>query len=144
MQLLTYGRRLPFAELFHRIDAVDASTIKRVANRFIYDRVSHHTAEGVFVFFSAHAVIVFDETWLCYRILQLLPWVQFRACLTTTGSGAGPTGTDTRAHPLSLPHFSRWVFQHWFLEQFALNVFSSLKEMCIVLELVASAHWKRS
>ncbi|TXG57917.1 hypothetical protein EZV62_015746 [Acer yangbiense] len=37
-QLLTYGRRIPFAELFARIDAVDASTIKRVANRFIYDR----------------------------------------------------------------------------------------------------------
>ncbi|GLU11004.1 hypothetical protein SLE2022_277770 [Rubroshorea leprosula] len=37
-QLLTYGRRVPFAELFARIDAVDSSTIKRVANRFIYDR----------------------------------------------------------------------------------------------------------
>nr|GLL35754.1 hypothetical protein CRG98_017245 [Ipomoea trifida]GMD26303.1 probable mitochondrial-processing peptidase subunit beta, mitochondrial isoform X2 [Ipomoea batatas]GMD72078.1 probable mitochondrial-processing peptidase subunit beta, mitochondrial isoform X2 [Ipomoea batatas]GMD75214.1 probable mitochondrial-processing peptidase subunit beta, mitochondrial isoform X2 [Ipomoea batatas]GMD79904.1 probable mitochondrial-processing peptidase subunit beta, mitochondrial isoform X2 [Ipomoea batatas] len=36
---LTYGRRIPFAELFARIDAVDASTIKRVANRFIFDRV---------------------------------------------------------------------------------------------------------
>lgn len=39
IQLLTYGRRIPFAELFARIDAVDASTIKRVANRFIYDKV---------------------------------------------------------------------------------------------------------
>ncbi|KAK7304553.1 hypothetical protein VNO77_42434 [Canavalia gladiata] len=37
-QLLTYRRRIPFAELFARIDAVDASTIKRVANRFIYDK----------------------------------------------------------------------------------------------------------
>ncbi|GAB2232967.1 hypothetical protein Droror1_Dr00002180 [Drosera rotundifolia] len=37
-QLLTYGRRIPFAELFARIDAVDASTLKRVANRFIHDR----------------------------------------------------------------------------------------------------------
>ncbi|CAM8991201.1 unnamed protein product [Rhodiola kirilowii] len=37
-QLLTYGRRVPYAELFARIDAVDASTIKRVANRFIFDR----------------------------------------------------------------------------------------------------------
>ncbi|GLT36219.1 hypothetical protein SLA2020_106130 [Shorea laevis] len=37
-QLLTYGRRIPFSELFARIDAVDASTVKRVANRFIYDR----------------------------------------------------------------------------------------------------------
>ncbi|KAL5723097.1 mitochondrial processing peptidase [Ranunculus cassubicifolius] len=37
-QLLTYGRRLPYTELFARIDAVDASTVKRVANRFIFDR----------------------------------------------------------------------------------------------------------
>ncbi|OVA07913.1 Peptidase M16 [Macleaya cordata] len=37
-QLLTYGRRIPFTELFARIDAVDASTVKRVANRFIFDR----------------------------------------------------------------------------------------------------------
>ncbi|KAF3779133.1 Processing peptidase subunit beta [Nymphaea thermarum] len=37
-QLLTYGRRIPVAELFARIDAVDASTVKRVANRFIFDR----------------------------------------------------------------------------------------------------------
>ncbi|KAG9439817.1 hypothetical protein H6P81_019982 [Aristolochia fimbriata] len=37
-ELLTYGRRIPFAELFARIDAVDASTVKRVANRFIFDQ----------------------------------------------------------------------------------------------------------
>ncbi|KAM7484416.1 hypothetical protein LguiA_000425 [Lonicera macranthoides] len=37
-QLITYGRRIPFAELFARIDAIGASTIKRVANRFIFDR----------------------------------------------------------------------------------------------------------
>ncbi|XP_057481447.1 probable mitochondrial-processing peptidase subunit beta, mitochondrial isoform X1 [Actinidia eriantha] len=37
-QLLTYGRRIPFTELFARIDAVDASTIKCVANRFIFDQ----------------------------------------------------------------------------------------------------------
>ncbi|KAG6736301.1 hypothetical protein POTOM_060948 [Populus tomentosa] len=37
-QLLTYGRRIPFAELFARIDAVGPSTIKRVASRFIHDQ----------------------------------------------------------------------------------------------------------
>ncbi|XP_020240975.1 probable mitochondrial-processing peptidase subunit beta, mitochondrial [Asparagus officinalis] len=37
-QLLTYGRRIPAAELFARIDAVDARTVKRVANRFIFDQ----------------------------------------------------------------------------------------------------------
>lgn len=39
LQLLTYGRRIPATELFARVDAVDASTIKRVANRFIFDQV---------------------------------------------------------------------------------------------------------
>jgi processing peptidase subunit beta len=37
-QILTYGRRVPLAELFARIDAVDADTVKRVASRFIYDK----------------------------------------------------------------------------------------------------------
>ncbi|EOA30245.1 hypothetical protein CARUB_v10013366mg [Capsella rubella] len=37
-QLLTYGRRIPIAELFARIDAVDASTVKRVANKYVYDK----------------------------------------------------------------------------------------------------------
>ncbi|PWZ15273.1 putative mitochondrial-processing peptidase subunit beta, mitochondrial [Zea mays] len=37
-QLLIYGRRIPTPELFARIDDVDASTVKRVANRFIFDQ----------------------------------------------------------------------------------------------------------
>ncbi|KFK25778.1 hypothetical protein AALP_AA8G159200 [Arabis alpina] len=37
-QLLTYDRRIPTAELFARIDAVDSDTVKRVANKYIYDR----------------------------------------------------------------------------------------------------------
>ena len=37
--LLVYGRRLPKAELFARIDAVDASAVKAVANRFLLDQV---------------------------------------------------------------------------------------------------------
>lgn len=37
-QLLVYGRRIPKAEMFARIDAVDAGTIKAVADRFIYDQ----------------------------------------------------------------------------------------------------------
>ncbi|XP_073149901.1 probable mitochondrial-processing peptidase subunit beta, mitochondrial [Henckelia pumila] len=45
-QLLTYGRRLPYAELFARIDSVDATTVKRVANRFIFDRDVAITAMG--------------------------------------------------------------------------------------------------
>jgi hypothetical protein len=38
-ELLVYGRRLPKAELFARIDAVDGPTIRAVADRFIYDQV---------------------------------------------------------------------------------------------------------
>ncbi|VFQ66651.1 unnamed protein product [Cuscuta campestris] len=45
-QLITYSRRIPFAELFARIDSVDASTIKRVANRFIFDRDVAIAARG--------------------------------------------------------------------------------------------------
>ncbi|CAH9115864.1 unnamed protein product [Cuscuta epithymum] len=45
-QLITYGRRIPYAELFARIDSVDASTIKRVANRFIFDRDIAIAARG--------------------------------------------------------------------------------------------------
>jgi processing peptidase subunit beta len=37
-QILTYGRRLPLAELFARIDAVDVDTVKRVGTRFIADQ----------------------------------------------------------------------------------------------------------
>mmetsp|Transcript_18523 Transcript_18523/g.52020 ORF Transcript_18523/g.52020 Transcript_18523/m.52020 type:complete len:496 (-) Transcript_18523:415-1902(-) len=37
-ELLVYGRRIPKAELFARIDAVDAATIRQVADRFIYDQ----------------------------------------------------------------------------------------------------------
>eukprot|EP00898_Chlorokybus_atmophyticus_P001223 jgi/Chlat1/2100/Chrsp17S02695 len=37
-QMLTYGRRVPLAELFARIDAVDTETVKAVAERFIYDK----------------------------------------------------------------------------------------------------------
>ncbi|KAI3833042.1 hypothetical protein MKX03_021320 [Papaver bracteatum] len=37
-QLLAYGRRILFAEMFARIEAVDANTIKGVAHRFILDR----------------------------------------------------------------------------------------------------------
>ncbi|KAH8946277.1 hypothetical protein BDL97_12G086100 [Sphagnum fallax] len=37
-QILTYGRRVPLAELFARIDAVDENTVKRVGARFIADQ----------------------------------------------------------------------------------------------------------
>eukprot|EP00271_Cylindrocystis_brebissonii_P014726 TRINITY_DN36202_c0_g1_i1.p1 TRINITY_DN36202_c0_g1~~TRINITY_DN36202_c0_g1_i1.p1 ORF type:complete len:516 (+),score=87.62 TRINITY_DN36202_c0_g1_i1:55-1548(+) len=37
-QLLIYGRRMSLAEMFARIDAVDAATVKRVADRFIFDK----------------------------------------------------------------------------------------------------------
>ncbi|KAI7999168.1 hypothetical protein LOK49_LG10G00007 [Camellia lanceoleosa] len=45
-QLLTYGRIIPFAELFAIIDAVDASTVKGVAIHFIFDQDVAITAIG--------------------------------------------------------------------------------------------------
>lgn len=49
LQLLTYGRRIPFAELFARIDAVDASAVKRAADRFLFDRVRPACFSAVFL-----------------------------------------------------------------------------------------------
>ncbi|KAG8077712.1 hypothetical protein GUJ93_ZPchr0007g3157 [Zizania palustris] len=37
-QMLTYGRIMPFLELFARIDAVDCATIMETAKNFIYDK----------------------------------------------------------------------------------------------------------
>ncbi|XP_064962594.1 probable mitochondrial-processing peptidase subunit beta, mitochondrial [Musa acuminata AAA Group] len=37
-QILTYVHRIPVAEFFVRINAVDANTVKHVANRFIFDQ----------------------------------------------------------------------------------------------------------
>ncbi len=37
--LLVYGRRMPKAELFARIDNVDSGAIRAVADRFIFDQV---------------------------------------------------------------------------------------------------------
>lgn len=45
-QLLNYGRRIPFAELFARIDAVDASAVKRAADRFLFDKDIAIAARG--------------------------------------------------------------------------------------------------
>eukprot|EP00252_Welwitschia_mirabilis_P010746 TRINITY_DN2422_c0_g1_i1.p1 TRINITY_DN2422_c0_g1~~TRINITY_DN2422_c0_g1_i1.p1 ORF type:complete len:510 (-),score=61.71 TRINITY_DN2422_c0_g1_i1:822-2351(-) len=45
-QFLTYGRRIPPAEFFARIDAVDLDTVKRVAHRFILDQDIAITAAG--------------------------------------------------------------------------------------------------
>lgn len=39
MQMLTYGRVMPFLELFARIDAVDCDAIMETAKEFIIDKV---------------------------------------------------------------------------------------------------------
>jgi hypothetical protein len=49
LQLLVHGRRIPNAEMMARIDAVDANTIKRVADRFIYDKVRHQALRSLIV-----------------------------------------------------------------------------------------------
>lgn len=45
-QLLVYGRRIPVAEWFARIDAVDSAAIKRITNKYIFDREMAVTAMG--------------------------------------------------------------------------------------------------
>lgn len=45
-QLLVYGRRIPMSEWFARIDAVDSEAIKRVANKYIFDREVAVSAMG--------------------------------------------------------------------------------------------------
>lgn len=45
-QLLVFGRRIPMSEWFARIDAVDAEAIKRVSNKYIFDREMAITAMG--------------------------------------------------------------------------------------------------
>nr|GEV07678.1 probable mitochondrial-processing peptidase subunit beta, mitochondrial [Tanacetum cinerariifolium] len=63
-QLITYGRRIPFAELFARIEAVDAATIKRVANRFIFD-------QDIAIAASGPVKLLPDYNWFRRRTFQL-------------------------------------------------------------------------
>lgn len=68
-QMLAYGRRIPKAEFFARIDAVDAETIRAVASRFIYDQV------GAFVAFQLafgwHLADVMVHPWLALQELAV-------------------------------------------------------------------------
>ena len=78
-QLLTYGRRLPLAELFARVDAVDEVTVKRVAKRFLHDKVSicHFGAcKAIVLLFKASIVatlclVALTQVSLFFRILLL-------------------------------------------------------------------------
>lgn len=40
VQMLTYGRVVPYVELFARIDAVDAVTVMETARNFIIDKAT--------------------------------------------------------------------------------------------------------
>lgn len=62
--LLVYGRRVPRAEFFARIDAVDADTVKAVATRFILDQDIAVAALGDTQFIP-------DYTWLRRRTYWL-------------------------------------------------------------------------
>jgi len=63
-QLLTFGRRLTPAELFARVDAVDANAVKAVAQRFIEDKDIAVTGLG-----SIHEMP--DYNWLRRRTYWL-------------------------------------------------------------------------
>lgn len=45
-QMLVYGRRIPMSEWFARIDAVDSAAVKRVSNKYIFDREVAVTCMG--------------------------------------------------------------------------------------------------
>lgn len=63
-QLLVYGRRIPRAEIFARIDAVDASAVKAVANKFMLD-------QDIAVSMMGNTQFVPDYTWLRRRTYWL-------------------------------------------------------------------------
>lgn len=63
-QLLVYGRRIPRAELCARIDAVDAATVKAVANKFLLD-------QDIAVSMMGNTQFVPDYTWLRRRTYWL-------------------------------------------------------------------------
>ncbi|KAI8014130.1 hypothetical protein LOK49_LG05G03976 [Camellia lanceoleosa] len=65
-KLLTYGRIIPFAELFAIIDAVDASTAKGVAIRFIFDQDVAITAIGPIQGLPDYNWFRCRIYWLCY------------------------------------------------------------------------------
>jgi processing peptidase subunit beta len=58
--LLVYGRRIPRDEMFARIDAVDASAVKRVASKVIQDQDLAISAVGELSFLP-------DYTWFRRR-----------------------------------------------------------------------------
>ncbi|GJP59540.1 hypothetical protein CLOP_g12537 [Closterium sp. NIES-67] len=65
-QLITYGRRIPLAEMFARIDAVDAEMVKRVADRFLLDKDVAIAAIGPTQFLPDYNWIRRRTFWLRY------------------------------------------------------------------------------
>lgn len=63
-QILAYGRRIPKAEMFARVDAVDGDTIRAVADRFIYDQVQTSLGCENVVFPSAGS-----SSWPLFQLL---------------------------------------------------------------------------
>ena len=65
-QMLAYGRRIPKAEMFARIDQVDAAAIKGVADRFIYDQDIAIAAMGDLTFLPDYTYFRRRTYWLRY------------------------------------------------------------------------------
>ena len=64
--MLAYGRRIPKAEMFARIDQVDAAAIKGVADRFIYDQDIAIAAMGDLTFLPDYTYFRRRTYWLRY------------------------------------------------------------------------------
>jgi len=62
-QILCYGRRIPWYELDARINAVDASTVRKVCMKYIYDRDPTVVAVGQTEFFEEYQIIRRQMNW---------------------------------------------------------------------------------
>ena len=65
MQMLTYGRVMPFLELFARIDAVDCAAIMETAEEFIVDKVDILSKRLVVkhVYYNPPQYQIWPKTW---------------------------------------------------------------------------------
>lgn len=82
MQMLTYGRVMPFLELFARIDAVDCATIMQTAKEHIIDKVN---LQNNFVLKLYEDSVVGMTVLSISRILLWLLWDQSRICRSLDG-----------------------------------------------------------
>lgn len=102
-ELLVYGRRVPKAEMFARIDAVDADTVRAVADRFLYDQDIAIAAVGDTQFLP-------DYNWCAQYLLPCHTDQVVKHCSSSASSASSTTTTTTATFvlcshcPLKMTH----------------------------------------